>query len=148
MFSSFIARRSVGSGLWRCLPKPFKSLLCLMLCLCSGLPWFSWCFYLALAAVSWRDCHESSLFRYSDLIWFSRFFFFFCFFFFVLFDAPFQWGAGGGGTYSITAVRTYVRPVRNTFGFRAISFELIGVLDWNFIHRYSYIIIKCGPSSI
>ena len=43
-----------------------------------------------------------------------------------------------GGTYSITAVRTYVRPVRpirpvrrirNTFGFRVISFERIGVLD-------------------
>ena len=37
-----------------------------------------------------------------------------------------------GGTYSITAVRTSVpsvRPVCNTFGFRAISFERIGVLD-------------------
>ena len=34
-----------------------------------------------------------------------------------------------GGAYSITAVRTYVRPVHNTFGFRAISFERIGVLD-------------------
>ena len=42
------------------------------------------------------------------------------------------------------SVHTYVRPVRpvhNTFGFCAISFERIGVLDWNFIHRY--IIIKC-----
>ena len=49
-----------------------------------------------------------------------------------------------GGAYSITAVRTYVRPVlpiRNTNDFRAISFEKIGVLNWNFIHRY--IIIKC-----
>ena len=51
-----------------------------------------------------------------------------------------------GGAYSITAVHTYVRPVRNTFGFRAISFERIGVLDGNFIHRY--IIIKCRLSSI
>ena len=34
-----------------------------------------------------------------------------------------------GGAYSITAVRTYVRPLRNTNGFRAISFEKIGVLD-------------------
>ena len=37
-----------------------------------------------------------------------------------------------GGAYSITAVRTYVRPVRpirNTFGFRVISLERIGVLD-------------------
>ena len=33
-----------------------------------------------------------------------------------------------GGAYSITAVRTFVRPVRNTNGFR-ISFENIGVLD-------------------
>ena len=47
---------------------------------------------------------------------------------------PFSVG-GGGVAYSITAVRTYVRPVRpvrpirNTFGFRAISFERIGVLD-------------------
>ena len=48
---------------------------------------------------------------------------------------------GGGSAYSITAVRTYVRPVRNTNGFRAISFEKIGVLDLNFIHMY--IIIKC-----
>ena len=33
------------------------------------------------------------------------------------------------GAYSITAVRTYIRPVRNTDDFRAISFEKIGVLD-------------------
>ena len=51
-----------------------------------------------------------------------------------------------GGAYSITAVRTYVHPVCNTFGFCAISFERIGVLDWNFIHRY--IIIKCRSSLI
>ena len=35
----------------------------------------------------------------------------------------------GGGTYSITAVHP-VRPVRNTFGFCAISFERIGVLKF------------------
>ena len=64
----------------------------------------------------------------------------------------FQWGSVGGGAYSITAVRPYVRPVRpvrpvrNTFGFRAISFERICVLDWNFLHRY--IIIKYKSSSI
>ena len=43
-----------------------------------------------------------------------------------------------GGAYKVTAVLTYVRPVhpsrsvrpvRNTFGFSAISFERIGVLD-------------------
>ena len=33
-----------------------------------------------------------------------------------------------GGAYSINAVR-HVRPVSNTFGLRAISFERIGVLD-------------------
>ena len=46
---------------------------------------------------------------------------------FLLCPRHFQWGA-----YSITNVRTYVglsRPVRNTFGFRAMSFERIGVLD-------------------
>ena len=42
----------------------------------------------------------------------------------------FQLGGGWGeGAYSITAVRTSVRPVRITFGFRAISFGRIGVLD-------------------
>ena len=58
-------------------------------------------------------------------------------------------GGGGGGGYSITAVRTSVpsvHPVRNTNGFRAISFDKIGILDSNFIHRY--IIIKCRSSSI
>ena len=38
-------------------------------------------------------------------------------------------GGGGGGAYSITVVCLYVRPVPNTNGFRAISFEKIGVLD-------------------
>ena len=62
-------------------------------------------------------------------------------------------GTGWGrGAYSITAVGTYVcpvrpvHPVRNTNGFCAISFEKIGILDSNFIHRY--IIIKCSSSSI
>ena len=47
---------------------------------------------------------------------------------------PFSVG-GGGGSYSITTVRTYiclsrpVHPVCNTNGFRAISFKKIGVLD-------------------
>ena len=58
---------------------------------------------------------------------------------------------GGGGWHIVSqlSVRTYVcpvRPVRKTFGFRAISFERIGVLNSNFIHRY--IIIKCRSSSI
>ena len=60
----------------------------------------------------------------------------------------------GGGAYSITLVRTsvrtyvrtYVRPVRTKNGFRAISFEYIGVLDSYFIHRY--ISIKYRSSSI
>ena len=34
-----------------------------------------------------------------------------------------------GGAHSITTVHTSVRPVFNTNGFRAISFEKIGVLD-------------------
>ena len=51
-----------------------------------------------------------------------------------------------GGAYSITLVRTYVRPVRTKNGFRAISFEYIGVLDSYFIHRY--ISIKYRSSSI
>ena len=44
---------------------------------------------------------------------------------------PFSTGAGGGA-YSITAVHTYVRPVRpvrSTNGIRSISFEKISVLD-------------------
>ena len=61
-----------------------------------------------------------------------------------------------GGAYSITLVRTSVRtyirtsrtscPVRTKNGFRAISFENIGVLDSYFIHRY--IIIKYRSSLI
>ena len=44
---------------------------------------------------------------------------------------------------SLLSIRTSlpVHPVRNTNGFHAISFEKIGVLDLNFIHRR--IIIKC-----
>ena len=49
-------------------------------------------------------------------------------------------------TYIRTYVRTYIRPVRTKNGFRAISFENIGVLDSCFIHRY--IIIKYRSSSI
>ena len=49
-------------------------------------------------------------------------------------------------TYIRTYIRTYVRPVRTKNGFRAISFENIGVLDSYFIHRY--IIIKYRSSSI
>ena len=51
----------------------------------------------------------------------------------------------GGGGYRITLVRTS-RLVRTKNGFRAISFENIGVLDSYFIHRY--IIIKHRSSSI
>ena len=50
------------------------------------------------------------------------------------------------GAYGITAACMYVRPIRNTNGFHVISFERIGVLHRNFIHRY--IIIKCRSSSI
>ena len=44
------------------------------------------------------------------------------------------WGAGvggGEGAGSITAVRTYVRPLSrpSVSGFRVISFENIGLLD-------------------
>ena len=38
-------------------------------------------------------------------------------------------GGGEGHKVSPLSVRTSVRPVGNTFGFRAISFESIGVLD-------------------
>ena len=70
------------------------------------------------------------------------------------FYAPAICNGGGGGAYSITLVRTSVllyvptsfRPVRTKNGFRAISFEYIGVLDSYFIHRY--IIIKYRSSSI
>ena len=53
---------------------------------------------------------------------------------------------GGGHIASPLSVRPYVRPVRTKNGFRAISFEYIGVLDSYFIHRY--IIIKHRSSSI
>ena len=43
---------------------------------------------------------------------------------------------GGGHIASPLSVRPYVRPVRTKNGFRAISFEYIGVLDSYFIHRY------------
>ena len=52
----------------------------------------------------------------------------------------------GGHIASPLSVRTYIRPVRTKNGFRAISFEYIGVLDSYFIHRY--IIIKYRSSSI
>ena len=40
-------------------------------------------------------------------------------------------GGGGGGKHIVSplSVRTSVRPVGNTNGFRAISFETIGILD-------------------
>ena len=40
-------------------------------------------------------------------------------------------GEGGGHIVSPLSVHTYVpvSPVHNTFGFRVISFERIGVLD-------------------
>ena len=58
-------------------------------------------------------------------------------------------GRGGGHIISPLSVRPSVPPVSpvlNAFGFRVISFERIGLLDWNFIHRY--IIIKCRSSLI
>ena len=58
---------------------------------------------------------------------------------------PFIMG-GGGHIASPLSVRPYVRPVRTKNGFRAISFENIGVLDSYFIHRY--IIIKYRSSLI
>ena len=57
---------------------------------------------------------------------------------------------GGGHIASPLSVRPYVRPyirpVRTKNGFRAISFEYIGVLDSYFIQRY--IIMKYRSSSI
>ena len=41
---------------------------------------------------------------------------------------PFLNGEGGRGIYSITAVRMYVRPVCNTFGFHARSLK--GLVYW------------------
>ena len=60
---------------------------------------------------------------------------------------PFIMG-GGGQIASPLSVRTSHTscPVRTKNGFRAISFENIGVLDSYFIHRY--IIIKYRSSSI
>ena len=58
-------------------------------------------------------------------------------------------GGGAGHTLSPLSVHTSVpsaRPICNTNAFCAISFEKIGVLDWNFIHRY--IIKKCRSRSI
>ena len=37
------------------------------------------------------------------------------------------WGGGGGGEHIVSPLS--VRPVRNTNGFRGISFDKIGVLD-------------------
>ena len=65
---------------------------------------------------------------------------------------PFIMGGGGGHIASPLSVCTYIRtsrrscPLRTKNGFRAISFENIGVLDSYFIHRY--IIIKYRSSLI
>ena len=48
--------------------------------------------------------------------------------------------------YSITIVSTYLHHVHMKNGFRAISFENIGILDSYFTHRY--IIIKYRSSLI
>ena len=48
---------------------------------------------------------------------------------FLFMPPPFSIGGRGGDIVSTLSVRTSVRPVRKTFGFRAISFEKIGVLD-------------------
>ena len=62
---------------------------------------------------------------------------------------PFIMGGGGGGDIasplSVCTSRTSC-PVRTKNGFRAISFENIGVLDSYFIYRY--IIIKYRSSLI
>ena len=63
----------------------------------------------------------------------------------VFMPPPFIMGGGGHIAFPLS-VRTYVRPVCTKDGFRAISFENIGVLDSYFIHRY--IIIKYRSSSI
>ena len=65
------------------------------------------------------------------------------------FYAPAIYNGGGGHIASPLSVRTYIRtshPVCTKNGFRAISFEYIGVLDSYFIRRY--IIIKYRSSSI
>ena len=59
---------------------------------------------------------------------------------------------GGGHIASLLSVRPYIRtsrtscPIRTRNGFRAISFEYMGVLDSYFIHRF--IIIKYRSSTI
>ena len=60
----------------------------------------------------------------------------------------FQWGHIVSPLSYVCPTRPSVPsvPVRNTFGFRAISFERTGVLNWKFIHMY--IIIKCRSSLI
>ena len=45
------------------------------------------------------------------------------------FYAPAIFRGGGGHIVSPLSVRTSASPVRNTFGFRAISFERSGILD-------------------
>ena len=45
-------------------------------------------------------------------------------------------GLGGGHTASPLTVCLYVTYVCTKTGFRAISFETIGILDYYFIHRY------------
>ena len=63
------------------------------------------------------------------------------------FYAPAIYNGGGGIIASPLYVRTYLRTSRTyKNGFRAISFENIGVLDSYFIHRF--IIIKYRSSSI
>ena len=58
-------------------------------------------------------------------------------------------GGGGGSEYSNTAFRPShpVHRVRNTNGFRSISFEKICVLDSNF-NTQVYNHTKCRSSSI
>ena len=57
----------------------------------------------------------------------------------VFMPPPFIMGGGGGGGHIASPL-----SVRTKNGFRAISFENIGVLDSYFIHRY--IIIKYRSS--
>ena len=60
---------------------------------------------------------------------------------------PFIMGGHIASPLSVhTYVHSYVHPVCTKNGFRAISFEYIGVLDSYFIHRY--ISIKYRSSSI
>ena len=57
---------------------------------------------------------------------------------------PFIMGGGGGG-HIVSPLSVRVRPVRTKNGFRAISFENIGVLDSYFTW---YVIIKYSSCSI